>query len=614
MRHYLRSSVNVRATRSRATTRGSFAISRVRLGCALWLAMVSVFAHAVAGQSAGGGAASGGQGTAGRGTGQQQGATPPQGGLGGNGSGAQPARPAQSGRGAQSSQGGSNQGASPIGGQTSNATAITPAPPSRNQQPLNAAQQPAQPVGGSSGSPGEPAGATTPRAPVNGRGLLLPNTQVPSSAAARVSGDAPATLSLGDAIRIATDNSLTTLLASESVEEARGFSNQTRAALLPNLFASAFQQNRTLNLRAQGFSSGDSGAGMMGSASPIPSFVGPFNTFDARVQLAQSVFNLAAIRDFRAGKTDIRRAESNVELAREQVATFVALSYLNALRGDLDREAARADLILAETLLKLAGDQREAGVATGVDIVRAETRVAQERLRVLQAETALEQSQLDLQSIVGLPQGSALTLTDMLHFADDVSPAPDESIRIALAARPEVPVAELALQRREQDRRARVADQYPSFDVFGDYGSSGVTPNSNNRPTRAYGVRLNVPVFDGGLTRGRIRVAESQSRQAELQLGSTRARIESDVRLAIVSSRTAAAQVRAAAEQLRLAVRELDLARERFGAGVADNSEVVSAQAGLANARALQVQSLVQYAAARLNFAAATGGARSFRL
>ena len=604
--------MNAEAIRACAVKpRVRFLGSRVRLGCALWLAMVIGCAHTVAGQSAGGGAASGGQGTAGRGTGQQQGA-PPQGGLGGSQSGAQPVRPAQSGRAAQSSQGGSNQGASPTGGQTSSGTAISPAPPSRNQQPPGAAQQSNQPSGG--GTPGEPAGATTPRAPVNGRGLLLPNTQVPSSAAARVSGDAPATLSLGDAILIATDNSLTTLLAAESVEEARGFSNQTRAALLPNLFASAFQQNRTLNLRAQGFSSGDDGGGMMGGASPIPSFVGPFNTFDARVQLAQSVFNLAAIRDFRAGKTDIRRAESNVDLAREQVATFVALSYLNVLRGDLDREAARADLILAETLLKLANDQREAGVATGVDVVRAETRVAQERLRVLQAETALEQSQLDLQSIVGLPQGSALTLTDMLHFTDDASPAPDESIRLALSARPEVRVAELAAQRREQDRRARVADQYPSFDVFGDYGSSGVTPNSNNRPTRAYGVRLNVPVFDGGLTRGRIAVAESQSRQAELQLGSTRARIESDVRLAIVSARTAAAQVRAAADQLRLATRELDLARERFAAGVADNSEVVQAQAGLANARSLQVQSLVQYSTARLNFAAATGGARSFRL
>jgi outer membrane protein len=41
---------------------------------------------------------------------------------------------------------------------------------------------------------------------------------------------------------------------------------------------------------------------------------------------------------------------------------------------------------------------------------------------------------------------------------------------------------------------------------------------------------------------------------------------------------------------------------------------VLQAQAGLANARALRVQALAQYGAARLNFAAATGTAQSFRL
>lgn len=496
------------------------------------------------------------------------------------------------------------------GGQTSNQTDVTPAPPSRNVSPQ---QSPAQPPPGqirAADSPNEPAGATTPRAPLGGGGLQLPNTQIPTTNAARQAGDAPATLSLSDAIRIAVDNNLSTLLAAEAVEEARDFSKQLRAALLPNFFGSAFQQNRTLNLRAQGIASGGAGP----AASPIPSFVGPFNTFDGRVNFAQSLFSLAAIRDYRSGKAGVRVAEANIELAREQVATFVALSYLNVLRGDLETEAAGADLALAETLLELARDQREAGVATGVDVVRAETRVAQERLRLLQAEAGVEQTRLDLQAILGLPQGAPLTLTDTLRrAADDLPPAPRMDIAAALAARPEIRVAELSLRQREEERKARVADQYPSFDAFGDYGNSGIAPFNGSRPTRAYGVRLNVPIYDGGLTRGRIGVAESRARQAQLQIGAARAQVESDVRLAVVSWRTAAEQVRAAAEQVRLATRELELARERFRAGAADNTEVVQAQAALANARVLLVQSLAQFNAARLNFAAATGRAREFR-
>ena len=56
------------------------------------------------------------------------------------------------------------------------------------------------------------------------------------------------------------------------------------------------------------------------------------------------------------------------------------------------------------------------------------------------------------------------------------------------------------------------------------------------------------------------------------------------------------------------------LATQRFRAGVADNLEVLQAQAGLANARALRVQALAQYGAARLNYAAATGAAQQFTL
>src|ERR1044071_6490746 len=62
-------------------------------------------------------------------------------------------------------------------------------------------------------------------------------------------------------------------------------------------------------------------------------FIGPFNNFDARARLVQSVFSLAAIRNYQAGKAGVRLAQLQEGLAREQVATFTALTYLEALRA-----------------------------------------------------------------------------------------------------------------------------------------------------------------------------------------------------------------------------------------------------------------------------------------
>ncbi|HEU5130800.1 MAG TPA: TolC family protein, partial [Pyrinomonadaceae bacterium] len=156
-------------------------------------------------------------------------------------------------------------------------------------------------------------------------------------------------------------------------------------------------------------------------------------------------------------------------------------------------------------------------------------------------------------------------------------------------------------------------EHLPSLEIVGDYGASGITPERFDLLTRRVAVQLNVPIFNGGLTQGRVTAAASRQRQTELSLANVRGQVEEDVRLALTTLRTAAVQVRAADETVTLAQRELEMARDRFRAGVADNLEVITAQTSLANARVLQVTALAQHNAARLNLAAALGRAESFK-
>jgi outer membrane protein TolC len=413
-------------------------------------------------------------------------------------------------------------------------------------------------------------------------------------------------LSLQDAIQIAIQNNLATLLAQERRREARGLEHESRAGLLPNVSGSAYQANLTQNIAALGFQPGT-------FPGITNTFIGPFNNFDARARLVQSIFSLSAIRNYQAGKQGVRVAELQQGLAREQVATATALTYLEALRSARSVVAAQANVDLAQTLLTLAQDQHNAGVATGVDVTRAQTRLAQEQVRLAQAQTDAEQSRLNLQRVVGLPLGSQLTLTDTLQFTNEPLPTIETAVTQAGEQRPEVRIAEAEATLASYEHRAARADLYPSVDFVGDYGVSGITPTNTDLPTRRAAVQLNVPIFNGGLTRGRIEVASSRERQAELELGSVRGQVEEDVRLAFATLGTTAAQVRAADLNVTLAERELEMSRDRFRNGVADNVEVVTAQAALSNARDAQVTALAQYNAARLNLAAALGRAESFR-
>jgi len=289
------------------------------------------------------------------------------------------------------------------------------------------------------------------------------------------------------------------------------------------------------------------------------------------------------------------------------------LIYLEALRSRRAVEAAEANVELAQTLVKLAEDQRNAGVATGVDVTRAQVRLSEEQVRLTQAQSAAEEATLNLQRVVGLQQGSPLTLTDTLRFTEEPTPAPESLIAQAGEARPEVRLAQEQIEVSKLEREAVRAEHLPSLEFVGDYGASGITPTNTALPTRRAAIQLNVPIFNGGLTNAREAVAASRQRQAELELGNVRGQVEQDVRLALVTLRTASSQVRAADESVRLAERELEMARDRFRAGVGDNLEVTSAQTSLANARDAQVTALARYNAARLNLAAATGRAETFR-
>jgi outer membrane protein TolC len=472
-------------------------------------------------------------------------------------------------------------------GQTTGANGQTTSP---NQSGQGNQGGPGRTVGG------QPLTTTGPTTVTGGRSL---------PGAAKVT-NAPAALGLGEAIQIAIQNNLATLLAEERRREARGLEHESRAALLPNLSGSAYQANITQNIAALGFQPGT-------FPGITNTFIGPFNNFDARARLVQSIFSLSAIRGLQAGRAGVRVAELQQGLAREQVATATALTYLEALRSGRSVAAAQANVDLAQTLLTLAQDQRNAGVATGVDVTRAETRLAQEQVRLAQAQTASEEARLNVQRVVGLPLGGPLTLTDTLRSTAEPLPTIETAVTEAGQRRPEVRIAEEQLTLATLERRATSAEQLPSVDFVGDYGVSGITPTNTDLPTRRVAIQLNVPIFNGGLTRGRVEVAASRERQAELELGSIRGQVEEDVRLAFAALRTTAEQVRAADLSVTLAERELEMSRDRFRSGVADNVEVVTAQAALSNARDAQVTALAQYNAARLNLAAALGRAESFR-
>src|SRR3546814_18897382 len=77
-----------------------------------------------------------------------------------------------------------------------------------------------------------------------------------------------------------------------------------------------------------------------------------------------------------------RAAAAQADASREAIASRAALAYIQVLGNEQMLASAQADLGLANDLLTLSRDQQKAGIASGVDVARAETAVRSEERRV----------------------------------------------------------------------------------------------------------------------------------------------------------------------------------------------------------------------------------------
>jgi len=418
--------------------------------------------------------------------------------------------------------------------------------------------------------------------------------------AAPLAAQAPVRLSFSDAVRRAAGEAPTVALATLRTDEADAQVQQARSALLPSLSLGGGWFNRSFSSASIGFSS---------ASLPIPPLIGPFNNYDARVTVTQTLFDWSSVTRVRAAnaQADGSRAERGVTV--EAAAQAAAVAYLRAARAQTAVAARQADSSIAAELVTLAEAQKAAGVSAAIDVTRARTQLVRAEGLLIVARNERDRGRIVLARTLGIDPATPLELADTLAGtlgAADLPAGRDAVLTVALAGRPDLG-AELA--RATAARRTGTAiraERLPRVGVEADYGLNGMTVPSA-LSTRQVALEVTIPILDGFRREARIaeqNAAVSESRVRERDL---RQQIAADVDGALLDLRSAEAQQIVAAERLRLATDELAQARERFKAGVAGNIEVIDAQSNLIRARDTDIDARFAAASARVALARAVG-------
>jgi len=408
--------------------------------------------------------------------------------------------------------------------------------------------------------------------------------------------DQPLPLSLADALGRGLEHNLVVLTRAEDVEGAASDRWRARSAVLPDVSGRLSADREVINLAALGFS------GFPG----IPSVIGPFNVFDARIAVSQPVIDAQGLFHLREAGHELEAARHNYRNARDLVVVAVTNLYLQALATDSRVAAVRAELETADALATLADDRRRSGLVPAIDSVRAEVQRQNARQRLVFAENAAAKQKLVLARAIGLPLGQAITLTDPMPYAAAALPSLDDAVKDAYAHREDLQGQQAALDAARDAERAATAAHLPSLHVEANWGAIGQTPSAAV-PTYTVGASVHVPLFNAGSDKARAIAAAAALERRRIELEDTRARVYYEVRMALLDVDAAQRQVDLSTRTVTLADQQLVQARDRFGAGVADTIEVVQAQEALATAHDASVASLYGYNAARASLAAALG-------
>ena len=270
-------------------------------------------------------------------------------------------------------------------------------------------------------------------------------------------------LTVTDILQRALEHNLGVLLSEETLSHAGGARRVALSQLLPNVTGRLAESRRRDNLEAFGFSPSTFG---------LPRVIGPFNTFDARVYLSQSLIDLRATNETRAENHNVEAARFSYKSARDLVVLVAANAYLEALAADARAQSTRAQLDTSQALFTQAQDLKQGGIIAGIDVVRAEVRLNTDRQRVTASQNDLEKARLQLARIIGLPVGQPFVVSAQLPNV----PVPDMSLEQALdqayKARPDYLASLERVKAAEASRAAAFSEQLPSVRFNADYGAA----------------------------------------------------------------------------------------------------------------------------------------------
>ncbi len=328
-------------------------------------------------------------------------------------------------------------------------------------------------------------------------------------------------------------------------------------------------------------------------------------TWSSSANISQLLFGSGRVlASTRAARAQIAGATADYEGARQQLLLDVTSAYAGVRQAQAIVSARETNVSNLQQLFDYAQAQFQAGVVTRTDEAQAQARFAQARTQLVQAQGGLAAAVEAYRRLVGHPPSDLQLPASATGLPSDL----ESALAIAVDNSPALIGAQA--DTRLADANVDVAAAQGRLNVTAEAGyalGADFNDDASESSNDTVGVRLSVPLFQGGAIRSRTRQQRALRSASNLDLAATQRSVQELVTNSWTGLASARSAVQSAREQVEAAALAYEGVRLEQETGLRSTVEVLDQVADLLTAQIALAQAERNLIVAERQLLAAVG-------
>lgn len=397
-------------------------------------------------------------------------------------------------------------------------------------------------------------------------------------------------LSREECVAIGLQESPTVKVANLEVKRMDYSKKEVLANLFPTIdFTGAYQ--RSIELQSMRMSMG-------GQSQSIK--MGTDNNWNFGFSAAMPLVNASLWKSIKLSDIQILQTLEDARASRLDLVDNINKAYYALLLAIDSREVIRQNYDLAVFNAGIFKKQFEQGTASEYDVLRSQVQVSNVEPELLQADISVKQCQLQLKVLMGIDNAVTvmpnITLSDMKREMYGYALEGDRSLARNTTLRSLDLSKDLARQNVNLQKMAWIPTLGAQFNINWNAMSNGnALKHQEFNPYSNVALALNVPIFSGGSKLQKLRQAQVQVAEIELQRENLVNSLNMQVDLAIDNINRQVKQIASSEQGMKQASKALEIMQKSFEIGAATYLDLRDSELANTSAQLAYLQSIYNY-------------------